>query len=106
MGVAFEYVIKKELMTTGTQKNVLMSDNGHALIADFGISYLLISKNPASTRLSDGSTRWMAPELLIMGCTPTLQSDVWSFGCVCYEVRLSYGQSDSSKLDSRSYTRC
>lgn len=71
----------KELITT--QKNVLMSDKGHALIANFGISHFIVSIT--STRLSDDSARWMAPELHA-GRSPTLRSDMWSFGCVCYEV--------------------
>ncbi|XP_006459418.1 hypothetical protein AGABI2DRAFT_218607, partial [Agaricus bisporus var. bisporus H97] len=67
-------------------KNVLMSDNGCALIADFGISYLLASANTASFGASSGTTRWKAPELAVEGCLPTLQSDMWSFGCLCHEV--------------------
>ncbi|EKM78777.1 hypothetical protein AGABI1DRAFT_12585, partial [Agaricus bisporus var. burnettii JB137-S8] len=67
-------------------KNVLMSDNGHALIADFGISHLVLSTNLSSAQFSNGSTRWMAPELHTVGNRPTLYSDMWSFGCLCHEV--------------------
>jgi serine/threonine protein kinase len=80
-------LVEKELITE--QKNILISDNDHALIADFGISYLTVSINSASTQVSNGSVRWMAPELVDIDrdCRPTLQSDIWSLGCVCYEVR-------------------
>lgn len=84
------FIIAKELITA--QKNVLMSDNGHALITDFGISHLVLSTNLSSTQFSNGSMRWMAPELLDKGCCPTPYSDMWSFGCVCYEVGPFYCQ--------------
>ncbi|EKM78812.1 hypothetical protein AGABI1DRAFT_41025 [Agaricus bisporus var. burnettii JB137-S8] len=71
-------------------KNILVSSNGRALIADFGISRILVSTKLASTQLSSGTMRWMAPELLIddeENCpTVTLKSDIWSLGCVYYEI--------------------
>lgn len=72
------------------QKNILVSDHGRALIADFGISCIVASKKLVSTQLSSGTMRWMAPELLITDGenfpSVTPQSDVWSLGCVYYEV--------------------
>jgi serine/threonine protein kinase len=32
------------------------------------------------------TTRWASPELLEEDTHPTRESDVWAFGCVCYEV--------------------
>lgn len=73
-----------------TQENILVSDEGRALIGDFGISHIAMTTNPSSL-LSSGTLRWAAPELLqaidsVSNPRPTMQSDVWSFGCVCYEV--------------------
>ncbi|KAF9449296.1 kinase-like protein [Macrolepiota fuliginosa MF-IS2] len=73
-------------------KNVLISDDGRALIADFGISNITMSTR--HTTSSKGTIRWCAPELFdpgeedSEGCdgTPTRESDIWSFSCVCYEV--------------------
>jgi serine/threonine protein kinase len=86
--------LEKELNTG--QKNILISDSGHAVIADFGISNLTTPVNFATTLVSSGSVPWMAPELLDAKeerqfdgkeeCRPTQSSDMWSFGCVCYEV--------------------
>jgi serine/threonine protein kinase len=73
------------------QKNILVSDCGRALIADFGISLIVVSMKLPSTQLSNGTMRWMAPELFKDDGenipSMTLQSDVWSLGCVLYEVR-------------------
>jgi serine/threonine protein kinase len=74
------------------QKNILVSDHGRALIADFGISCIAVSNSLASVQLPGGTMRWMAPELLIFDGetfpSMTPQSDIWSVGCVYYEVRL------------------
>lgn len=70
------------------QKNVLISDYGRALITDFGISRIATTIKLDSTRGLDGTMRWTAPELLTKdSVSPTQESDIWSFGCVCYEVR-------------------
>jgi serine/threonine protein kinase len=50
--------------------------------------------NPGATSIADrgGTINWMAPELIIaeepVPATP--ESDIWAFGCVCYEVSGSY----------------
>jgi serine/threonine protein kinase len=80
----------------------LVSDTGDALISDFGLSNVIeeLSLTDASLRTAQfgtsllaGSTRWMAPELILTlveddGAPPvvTTESDVFSFACVCLEV--------------------
>ncbi|KAI6011821.1 kinase-like domain-containing protein, partial [Pisolithus marmoratus] len=45
--------------------NVLISDEGHALLTDFGLSYLVNSSFSMTSRERHGGTlRWMAPEFL------------------------------------------
>ncbi|KAF8119599.1 kinase-like domain-containing protein [Boletus edulis] len=85
--------------------NILISDEGHALISDFGLSTVVeeLSLTNATLRAAQlgtsllaESTRWMAPELIhsliedIDGapCPVTRESDVFSFACVCLEVRV------------------
>ncbi|KXN89024.1 Ribosomal protein S6 kinase alpha-3 [Leucoagaricus sp. SymC.cos] len=67
--------------------NVLVSDSGRAMIGDFGVSNiaLTVRKSVGST----GTTYYTAPELLLSldgKPIPTVASDVWSFGCLCYQV--------------------
>ncbi|KAF5355177.1 hypothetical protein D9756_005478 [Leucocoprinus leucothites] len=67
-------------------KNILVSGAGRALIADFGISRVLMT-DAVTTQVSLGTANWMAPELhLEEGASPTRSSDIWAFGCVCYEI--------------------
>lgn len=51
------------------------------------------SDTSIKTSTRSGSTRWMAPELLLPtvydpghSCKQTSASDIWAFGCVCCEV--------------------
>jgi len=70
--------------------NILISDEGSAVLADFGLSR--ISHEATSSVLRGaGSPRWMAPELVISGdiqCGPlrTIKSDAYGFGHVLLEV--------------------
>lgn len=70
-----------------------MTSTGHACIADFGMAKAKESEvfkdSHASNVISGGTLRWQAPELIlddddIVG--NTLASDIYSFGCVLYEV--------------------
>lgn len=75
----------------------MVDSQGTAIITDFGLSKVVEeltdgSVNPATSFFA-GSTRWMAPELLLSlvedeGHTPpiTTFSDVYSFASVCLEV--------------------
>ena len=60
-------------------------------IADFGLSVLIDAgmSTMGVTTMREGAVRWMAPEVIESGeCTT--EGDVYSFGCVCLEVRLQY----------------
>lgn len=78
--------------------NILIDDYGYAIISDFGLSKVMEETIPKSdskngTSFFAGSTRWMAPELILAlveddGCIPpiTTHSDVYAFASVCLEV--------------------
>lgn len=70
-------------------KNILISDDKRAMIADFGISSIAMTI-PISSAEAGGTLNWMAPELVTsedLGKTPiTPECDIWSFGCVCFEI--------------------
>lgn len=68
------------------QTNILVSDDQRALIADFGTSSI------AGAPSTGGSSRWMAPEVLLHLVDDEIGAaskpwDIWSFACLCYEVR-------------------
>lgn len=74
------------------QNNILVSDKGTAILADFGLSRLLeadpmlSNQNYTSTSGLKGTINWIAPELLghEADSSPKAspESDVWSMGCV------------------------
>ncbi|KIM51492.1 hypothetical protein SCLCIDRAFT_1167735, partial [Scleroderma citrinum Foug A] len=68
-------------------ENVLIADDGRALLADFGSSFL-VESSVAVTRVGPrrgGTPRWMAPELFD-DKTPSVQSDIWAFGMTALEL--------------------
>ena len=76
------------------QNNVLITDEGRAVLCDFGLSQVVEDLGrPTGFTLSNpdiGPVRWQAPEFLEGEDEPaTLASDVWSFGCTAFEVNIS-----------------
>ncbi|KAF9450209.1 kinase-like protein [Macrolepiota fuliginosa MF-IS2] len=77
--------------------NVLVTSNGRACLADFGLSSLLgdnilvWSSLGSEPGRSGGTTRWRAPEIFIQeslgnDSPPTPASDIYSFACAAYEI--------------------
>ncbi|KAJ8077653.1 Rho guanine nucleotide exchange factor [Marasmius tenuissimus] len=72
--------------------NVLITPEGRASIGDFGLSHVADSHalklSTSFTSRAKGTTRWLAPELLRSAppSVSTLQSDMYAYGCVCYEI--------------------
>lgn len=64
--------------------NVLIDQIGTLKLADFGMSKVLGPTKLASTFC--GSPLYMAPEQLTAGEQYSFSADVWSFGCVAYEI--------------------
>ncbi|KIM68464.1 hypothetical protein SCLCIDRAFT_105575 [Scleroderma citrinum Foug A] len=60
--------------------NVLVTEEGKALLTDFGLSFLTNSSFSMSTPgHTGGSLPWMAPELFEVQYEPTAAQDVWAF---------------------------
>ncbi|KAF8063413.1 kinase-like domain-containing protein [Lyophyllum atratum] len=76
--------------------NILIDGRGCPIITDFGLSKVIGDMSDSiniGSSFFAGSTRWMAPELIMVlieddGCVPpiTTQSDVYAFASVCLEV--------------------
>ncbi|KAG6843949.1 hypothetical protein H0H87_011455 [Tephrocybe sp. NHM501043] len=90
-GLAYLHAMKPSIVHGDLKAaNVLITDTHRACLADFGLS--TASKSQAFVLTSDssgqvgGTSRWTAPELLNgTQVTNTVMSDVYSFGCVCFE---------------------
>jgi len=68
--------------------NVLVANDGHAVVCDFGLSQTLgevwMIGNATTTA---ASLRWQPPELMLSDeVRPTPLSDIWSFACTACEV--------------------
>ena len=84
-------------LLTPNQANILITSSHRACLADFGLSTsgesrILKHSSGSHTRIT-GTVRWQAPELLISESDDfespnrnTCACDIYSFGCVCYEV--------------------
>ncbi|KLO08684.1 kinase-like protein [Schizopora paradoxa] len=74
--------------------NVFVSDEGHPLLADFGISRVMSASTTLTfgSSCTAGSARWMAKELLMVAWDDpnsgkhSKATDVWAFGMVVYEL--------------------
>lgn len=76
-----------------SQANILINDENHAVLADFGLMNVAIEVGASCVDTSaavGGTTRWMAPELLSPDESSnelTKSSDVYALGMVILEVR-------------------
>ena len=77
---------------------MLIDDAGNARLCDFGLASLLGEESGSGlTTTTDytGTARYTAPELIdpptdTGGYKPTPPSDIFSLGCVIYEVRYGH----------------
>ena len=100
--------------TSVLQVNVLISDDGCPLLADFGTAFLVNSSFSMDIEGSRGGTPyWMAPEYFGVGEDPTAaeggagtataERDIWAFGMtvlVCLPCFSSYSLPDVSRRNS------
>ncbi len=68
-------------------ENILLS-SGHALVADFGIARALDADGPAltGTGFAMGTPGYMSPEQASGGRAIDARTDIYSLGCVLYEM--------------------
>lgn len=68
--------------------NILINDEGHYMITDFGISSRVRStiRNGMAQEQSGGTLAYMGPERFSATPKPIMASDVWSLGAMMYEL--------------------
>ena len=93
-GYVFENRGYTLFLTDTVKANVLIDEDKHARLADFGLLTIVSDTNLLSSVsfMQGGTHRWMSPELLDpescgpkAGC-PTKRSDCYALGMVIYEV--------------------
>ncbi|KAI6215226.1 hypothetical protein M3Y94_00360600 [Aphelenchoides besseyi] len=67
-------------------RNCLIGANGSIKIADFGLSKLVGEFQNQNDVMRQIPLRWMAPETLSHNPLYSLNSDVWSYGVMCFEI--------------------
>ncbi len=83
-------------------ENILVDEQDHVWLCDFGVASIVESGGEALTRLTRagerfGDPRYMSPEQ-IRGETLTPQSDIYSFAVLGYEVLTGQGPFDSGEI--------
>lgn len=104
MGIALHYlhshrIIHRDLKT---QNIFVNTANGEVAVGDFGVAKIAesIAQAHEATPTSTGTPLYMAPEV-VQGGHATFKSDVWSLGCILYELlalRHPFASSDLSGL--------
>ncbi|PBK90000.1 kinase-like protein [Armillaria gallica] len=70
--------------------NILISDDRHCYLADFGLAFVVGSHNPrSSSSLQQGTIHWLAPEYLDASSHADAYitaRDIYAFGCTIVEI--------------------
>ncbi|HYU30803.1 MAG TPA: serine/threonine-protein kinase [Thermoanaerobaculia bacterium] len=66
--------------------NILLDREGHACLTDFGIALSLGRRHLTQTVASFGTPHYMSPEQIQSPRSVDHRTDVYSFGCVLYEM--------------------
>ncbi|NXB34612.1 TNI3K kinase, partial [Eulacestoma nigropectus] len=66
--------------------NILLYEDGHAVVADFGESRFLQSLDEDNMTKQPGNLRWMAPEVFTQCTRYTIKADVFSYALCLWEL--------------------
>ncbi len=89
MGKGLSYLHLQKIIHRDLKSlNVLLDNQYHAKITDFGLAKIKLESNSTSTKTKQGmgTTRWRAPELFKRNVSPNVASDVYSYGMVLWEI--------------------
>ncbi|KAK7047941.1 Rho guanine nucleotide exchange factor [Paramarasmius palmivorus] len=72
------------------QLNILMSPSDRPCIADFGFACIVVDSQVLGLSSVDsrpkGTVRWLAPEIHRGTSCTSKKTDIYAFGCTCYEI--------------------
>lgn len=83
--------------------NVMVMGSGEAKVTDFGIAKVFGATNLTRAGTEMGSPHYMSPEQILRPQTADARSDIYSLGCVFYEVltgRPPFGDGASSDTEN------
>jgi serine/threonine-protein kinase len=85
--VALDYAHQQGVIHRDVKhSNILLDLGGHAYLMDFGIALMMSEERRTRTGTSIGTPHYMSPEQIGRPKTLDHRTDVYSFGCVLYEM--------------------
>ncbi|KAG8896866.1 hypothetical protein FRB99_008607 [Tulasnella sp. 403] len=81
--------------------NILVAANQHAMLCDFGLSKSTEGATTVTTGNNGGTSRYWSPELFSPGNRPTLESDIWAWGCLLLEIVTGRAPYNDEPLECR-----
>ncbi len=88
IGEGLCYLHNKDILHNDLKSVNVVIKNGRALLCDFGFAQtkLTINQSPLSPTQAQGTTHWMAPELFTPEGKNTVETDVYSYAIVLWEL--------------------